>query len=106
MRSLVKTTRRVPELDRADCGTRSLVHWESQNITREDSETGRRYQQHAARGSDVLLFARERADDRAFWFPGTADYVSHEGERPMAITWRLKQALPGDLYAGFAAAVA
>ena len=46
------------------------------------------------------------ADDRAFWFLGPATYVSHAGERPMAVTWRLQVPLPGDLYAQFAAAVA
>ena len=86
--------------------SRTLVHWESQNVTREDSDTGTRYRKHAERGGLILLFARERADDRAFWFLGPARYVSHEGERPMAITWRLDQALPVDLYAEFAAAVA
>jgi len=83
-----------------------LIHWESQSATRADSETGRRYQEHARLGSSVMLFARERADQRAFWFLGPATYVRHEGERPMAITWRLRHALPGDLYASFAAAVA
>jgi superfamily II DNA or RNA helicase/HKD family nuclease len=83
-----------------------LIHWESQSVTRADSDTGRRYQEHASRGSSVMLFARERADDRAFWFLGPATYVQHEGERPMAITWRLAHALPGDLYATLAAAVA
>ena len=33
-------------------------------------------------------------------------YVSHEGERPMAVTWQLQTPLPGDLFAAFAAAVA
>jgi superfamily II DNA or RNA helicase/HKD family nuclease len=83
-----------------------LIHWESQSVTRADNETGRRYQDHARSGSSILLFARERADDRAFWFLGPATYVRHEGERPMAITWRLRHPLPGDLYASFAAAVA
>ena len=83
-----------------------LMHWESQSVTRADSETGRRYQHHVKMGSSVLLFARERADERAFWFLGPATYLRHEGERPMAITWRLRHALPGDLYAAFAAAVA
>ena len=83
-----------------------LIHWESQSVTRADSETGLRYREHAQRGSSVMLFARERADERAFWFLGPATYVRHEGERPMAITWRLRHALPGDLYAAFAAAVA
>ncbi len=83
-----------------------LIHWESQSATRAESETGRRYREHVARGTSVMLFARERADDRAFWFLGPATYVRHEGERPMAITWRLRHPLPGDLYASFAAAVA
>jgi hypothetical protein len=83
-----------------------LVHWESQSVTRADSETGQRYQHHVARGSDIMLFARLRQSDRAFWFLGPAAYVKHVGERPMAITWRLRHPLPGDLFAQFAAAVA
>jgi hypothetical protein len=85
---------------------RQLIHWESQSATRSDSETGQRYQHHAARGSHILMFARLRQDERAFWFLGPASYVKHEGERPMAITWRLRYPLPGDLFASFAAAVA
>jgi hypothetical protein len=83
-----------------------LVHWESQSVTRAESDTGRRYRRHEAEGSAVMLFARISAQDRAFWFLGPATYVSHRGERPMAITWRLEHALPGDLFARFAAAVA
>jgi hypothetical protein len=86
--------------------SRELIHWESQSVTRADSQTGLRYRQHAARGSHIMLFARLRTDDRAFWFLGPATYVSHEGERPIAITWRLAHPLPGDLFAEFAAAVA
>lgn len=85
---------------------RELIHWESQSTTRADSETGLRYRHHVARGTAILLFARLRADDRAFWFLGPATYVSHESEMPMAVTWRLQYSLPGDLYASFAAAVA
>ena len=50
----------------------------------------------------MLLFARERTDDRAFWFLGPATYVQHEGEKPMAITWKLERPLPGDLFQTFA----
>jgi superfamily II DNA or RNA helicase/HKD family nuclease len=85
---------------------RDLIHWESQSTTRADSPTGRRYQNHVAMGRSILLFARTRADDRAFWFLGTATYVDHEGERPMAVVWKLQTPLSGDLYAAFAAAVA
>ncbi len=86
--------------------SRELIHWESQSTTRADSETGLRYQRHRERGTSVMLFARLRSDERAFSFLGPADYVSHQSELPMAITWRLHHRLPGDLFAAFAAAVA
>jgi hypothetical protein len=86
--------------------SRELMHWQSQSATREDSETGRRYRNHARQGSSILLFARLRTDDRAFWFLGPATYVKHESETPMSVTWRLAHPLPGDLFELFAAAVA
>jgi len=86
--------------------SRDLIHWESQSVTREASETGRRYQHHQSMDWSIHIFARLRQDDRAFWYLGTARYVSHEGERPMAIKWALDHLLPGDLYARFGAAVA
>ena len=82
------------------------IHWESQSTTSEKSPTGQRYQNHLEQESDVYLFARLRTDDRSFWLCGPAAYVSHAGERPMAITWRLLVPLPGDLFSEFAAAVA
>lgn len=85
---------------------RELIHWQSQSTTRADSPTGRRYQQHAALGSHVLIFARLNTDERAFHFLGPATYVSHVGELPMSVTWRLEHPLPGDLFQSFAAAVA
>jgi hypothetical protein len=86
--------------------SRDLVHWESQSVTRANSETGLRYQRHAELGSSVMLFARMHVNDRAFHFLGPATYIRHEGELPMAITWKLQHSLPGDLFASFAAAVA
>ena len=83
-----------------------LIHWESQSVTRAASETGRRYQGHATQGSSVMLFARRRSDERAFYFLGSATYVKHESELPMAITWSLQHPLPGDLFAAFAVATA
>lgn len=83
-----------------------LIHWESQSITRADSETGLRYRHHERDGRSIMLFTRLRAEDRAFWFLGPARYRGHVGEKPMAITWELHTPLPGDLYQAFAAAVA
>ena len=82
-----------------------LIHWESQSVTSRTGKTGRRYLNHRTLGTQVLLFARLTTSD-AFWCLGTAEHASDSGERPIAITWRLHQALPGDLYAQFAAAVA
>jgi superfamily II DNA or RNA helicase len=86
--------------------SRDLIHWESQSVTREWSETGQRYINHEKLGSSIMLFGRLRQDDRAFWFLGPATYVKHESEMPIAVTWRLHHALPGDLFEQFAAAVA
>ena len=88
--------------------SRDLIHWESQSTTRAESETGQRYQRHEALGTSIMLFARLRSDDRAFWFLGPGRYVKHESSLPMAmaVTWRLDHSLPGDLFAQFAAAVA
>ena len=72
----------------------TLIHWESQSITRADSATGLRYRNHERDGRAILLFTRLRADDRAFWFLGPATYRGHVGERPMAITWELAPPAP------------
>ena len=73
-------------------------HWESQSLTREASPTGQRYINHAERGSRVMLFVREENKRGGVTLPflclGFADYVSHQGERPMAIRWRLHRAIP------------
>ncbi|MCM2323624.1 MAG: DUF3427 domain-containing protein, partial [Oligoflexia bacterium] len=71
-----------------------LIHWESQSVTRADSETGLRYQNHQKMGTSVMLFARPDTNDRAFWFLGPGNYQKHVSERPMAITWKLDRQLP------------
>ena len=78
----------------------SLFHWQSQSTTAADSPTGQRYIHHRERGSKVLLFVREFKTDRisggaeAYIFLGTANYVKHEGSRPMNITWKLDRPIP------------
>ncbi len=80
-----------------------LFHWESQNATSVDSPVGRRYLTHRDGGSHVLLLARPtKTNDwggpQAFLCLGPAQYVEHSGDRPIAITWRLRHALPADVY--------
>jgi superfamily II DNA or RNA helicase len=80
----------------------TLFHWESQSTTSVASPTGQRYLQHATRGSNVLLFTRDhRVDDLGtapYMFLGPATYVSHTGDRPIAITWRLHRSMPTDTF--------
>jgi superfamily II DNA or RNA helicase len=83
-----------------------LIHWESQSATAADSTTGLRYIRQRQAGTNVVLFARLRTTDRAFWCLGPASYVSHEGDRPIAFVWKLQRRLPAELYTSFAAAVA
>ncbi len=80
-----------------------LFHWESQSQTRAGSPTGQRYIRHAERGSHVMLLVRPSNKDawgrtQPFTFLGPATYVSHTGERPMAIVWRLHRAMPMDVF--------
>ena len=82
----------------------SIIHWESQSVTRESSPTGLRYQHHERQGSDVMLFGRQDTEERAFHFLGPATYIDHRSEMPMAIRWRLRHPLPGDLFTQYAAA--
>ncbi|MFF5535502.1 DUF3427 domain-containing protein [Streptomyces cinerochromogenes] len=81
----------------------TLFHWESQNSTAADSGTGRRYQEHAQRGSEVLLFMRrykntDTGKPQPWMLLGPATYETHTGSKPMAITWRLKHELPADVW--------
>lgn len=79
--------------------SRDLFHWESQSGTTVASPTGQRYLRHRETGSHVLLFSRPQkvsafGTGAPYLFLGEADYVEHRGERPIAITWRLRVPMP------------
>lgn len=82
--------------------SRTEFHWESPNNTAIDSDMGRRFVQQHTNDCDVLLFVRDRPNGdfgaAPFIFLGSVDYVSHQGERPIAITWRLRRAMPVDVF--------
>ena len=73
-------------------------HWQSQSTTAADSPTGRRYIDHAAQGSRILLFVREFKQDvlgaSPYTFLGQVSYVSHTGSKPMSIVWQLEKPIP------------
>jgi superfamily II DNA or RNA helicase/HKD family nuclease len=73
--------------------------WQSQSNTAEDSPTGQRYVNHVAQNSRVMMFVRQRKRDaRGLTSPyvclGYVRYVSHQGSRPMTVTWELEREMP------------
>lgn len=77
-----------------------FFHWQSQSTTSENSPTGQRYIHHREKGTLFLLFVRENKTDRVsggagvYTFLGKANYVQHEGSRPMSILWKLERPIP------------
>jgi hypothetical protein len=69
----------------------SLIHWQSQSQTSDESPTGQRYIHHRQSGHTILLFCREYRKSRMglsspFHFIGPADYVSHQGGNLILMT--------------------
>lgn len=81
----------------------TLFHWQSQSTTSANSVTGQRYIHHKELGTQVLLFVRKYKtrnnksgnESEPYAFLGKADYVKHEGSRPMSIIWKLEKPIPG-----------
>ena len=76
-----------------------LFHWQSQSTTGENSSTGQRYIHHKEKGSKILLFVREFKNDSygntaPYTYLGTANYVKHNGSKPMNVTWKLDKPIP------------
>ena len=76
-----------------------LFHWQSQSTTTETGEVGQRYIHHKETGNKILLFVREEKKNKygiteTYTFLGTANYISHEGSKPMSILWELDYPIP------------
>jgi superfamily II DNA or RNA helicase len=72
----------------------TLFQWQSKSSTRADGEDGLRHLQPVDKGVTPLLFVRESKKDArgvtsAFRYLGPAEPVSHRGERPITIEWKL-----------------
>ena len=77
-------------------------HWQSQNNTRSDRPKGRRHTRHKTLGITPLIFARtaKKTDyglTMPYQFLGPASYLSHEGEQPMSIIWKMKYPIPAEI---------
>jgi superfamily II DNA or RNA helicase/HKD family nuclease len=82
----------------------TLFQWESQNASTAARGAGERYVHHQERGSTVHLFFRETKEADGdlgappYLYAGPATYVSHTGDRPMRIIWKLHHDLPADIF--------
>jgi len=80
-----------------------LFHWQSQNRTRADSDKGLSYINQEKLNKNILLFVRETKRDEwgntlGYVFLGDARFVKYEGEKPMSITWELREPIPSYLW--------
>lgn len=78
-----------------------LFHWETQAAASVTRPSGKRYIESAGNGWTFYLFVRPDPNG-AFAFLGEARYEAHEGDRPIAITWRLAKPMPAGLYERYA----
>jgi len=78
--------------------SRTRFHWQSQSTTSADSPTGQRYIHHRDTGNRIILFVREfkRENQTAapYTYLGQAEYVCHNGSKPMNIVWDLERPIP------------
>ncbi|SCZ80214.1 DUF3427 domain-containing protein [Acidaminobacter hydrogenoformans] len=78
-----------------------LFHWQSQSTTSVESATGQRYIHHRKNGHQILLFVREYKKANGLTAPfiylGKANYIKHEGSKPISFVWELEQEMPASL---------
>ncbi|HAC15829.1 MAG TPA: DUF3427 domain-containing protein [Bacteroidetes bacterium] len=79
-----------------------LFHWQSQNATSPESKRGQSYINHRQRDKKILLFVREQNTNQhrntmSYVYLGPVDLNTHQGSKPMNITWKLHEPIPGYL---------
>lgn len=81
----------------------TLFHWQTQNSTSAESAKGQTYIHHQQLGKKLFMFVREAKlneydHTQGYVFIGPVIYQSHEGSKPMSITWQLPIPLPNYLW--------
>ncbi len=82
--------------------SRELMHWESQANTAQHHADGQNLIHHQERDYTVLVFARGKKKRNGvtvpFTYLGPVDRVSYESERPIKMVWRLRYAMPVEMF--------
>jgi superfamily II DNA or RNA helicase len=81
----------------------TVLHWESKSTTAREHPTGQDYIHFKERDVTILFFARvERTiagETAPYIFLGPAgDLLSHDGDRPIRMVWKLAHAMPAELF--------
>ncbi len=77
---------------------RETFVWSSQSSTGPTGKKGREVLTALEAGMAIHLWARRRKADVAFVYLGLVAPVSHEGEKPMAVTFRLLTPVDGEVW--------
>ncbi len=75
-------------------------HWQTQNRAGPNNATGQRYIDSKHNGWQFQLFVRENTDS-AFIALGPVTLETHEGSKPISMVWRLKVAMPMEVFRRF-----
>lgn len=82
--------------------SRELLHWESQANTAQYHTDGQNLIHHQERGYTIMVFARGQKKRNnvtvPFTYLGPVDMVSYESERPIKMVWRLRYAMPVEMF--------
>ena len=78
-----------------------FFNWESQSTISVETPTGQRYVNDNSKDHKVLLFVREykKGYNQAlpYTFLGNARYVSHSGNKPIQIVWKMDHPIPAKI---------
>lgn len=77
----------------------TIFHWQSQNSTRPESNSGQSYINQEKTAKEILLFVREKETDSfgntmSYVFLGNSKFIDFNGSQPMNINWELKEPIP------------
>ena len=79
----------------------TLFHWQTQSGLSDTSNTAQRYINHKKMQSVISLFVRDYkktlTHTSSYVFLGDAEYVSHEGNKPISFIWKLKEPIPANM---------
>lgn len=80
----------------------NVLQWQSQNRTAQTGADGMSIAQHKEKGIEVFLFVRPRSKNKQqkaypFTFCGPVDFVDWRGEKPITVTWKLRNPVPSRL---------